>query len=92
LSEQLNEQELVQYIVDKTKADEKSVRLVLKHEQTYISNAKTNNKGEVDIDIDDIVDYVLRRPDVKLDELTVDSILEAEMDYLMDKGIVTYED
>lgn len=82
----------MQYIADKTKADAKSISLVLKYEQAFLNNAKANAKGEVDIDIDDIVDYVLRRPDVKLDELTVDSILEAEMDYLISKGIVTYED
>ncbi|MFE5322360.1 hypothetical protein ACFQ88_27155 [Paenibacillus sp. NPDC056579] len=87
MSEQLNEQELVQYIADKTKADVKHIQLVLKHEQAYLNNAKSD-----DVDIDDIIDYILRRPDVKLNELTVDSILEAEMDYLIKKGFVTYED
>ncbi|MBE1443741.1 MULTISPECIES: hypothetical protein [unclassified Paenibacillus] len=87
MSEAINEQELVQFIADKTKVDEASIRLVLKHEQTFINNAK-----EDDIDSDEIVDYVMSRKDVKLDELTVETILDLEMDYLTEKGIVTYID
>jgi len=87
MSEAINEQELVQFIADKTKVDEASIRLVLKHEQTFINNAK-----EDDIDSDDIVDYVMSRKDVQLDELTVETILDLEMDYLTEKGIVTYID
>ncbi|GAA4845167.1 hypothetical protein GCM10023310_23840 [Paenibacillus vulneris] len=87
MSEAINEQELVQFIADKTKVDEASIRLVLKHEQTFINNAK-----EDDIDSDEIVDYVMSRKDVQLDELTVETILDLEMDYLTEKGIVTYID
>ncbi|NEW04918.1 hypothetical protein GK047_02660 [Paenibacillus sp. SYP-B3998] len=92
MSGQLNEQELLAYIVDKTKADSKSVQLVLKHEQAFINNAAENAKGDVDIDSDELLDYILSRPDVKLDELTVDSILEAEMDYMMKNGMAGYLD
>jgi hypothetical protein len=92
MSEQLNEQELVEYIADRTKVDSKSILLVLKHEQTFINNAKEDAKGEVDIDSDELVDYVLSRPDVKLDELTVETILDLEMDYLMEKGLAGYVD
>ncbi|WP_028550595.1 hypothetical protein [Paenibacillus sp. UNC451MF] len=87
MSDAINEQELIQFIVGKTKVDAESIKLVLKHEQTFINNAK-----EDDIDSDEIVDYVMSRKDVKLDELTVETILELEMDYLMEKGIVTYID
>ncbi|MNE97745.1 hypothetical protein D3C80_1961460 [compost metagenome] len=76
----------------KTKVDPKLIKLVLKHEQTFINNAKANSKGEVDIDNDDLVDYVTAQRDVKLDELTVETILDAEMDYLMDKGLAGYID
>lgn len=92
MSEQLNEQELVQYIAGETNADEKLIKLVLKHEQAYINSAKEDKYGEVDIDGDDLVDYVLSRPDVKSNELVVESILDAEMDYLMDKGLAGYVD
>ncbi|AIQ66063.1 hypothetical protein PSTEL_26050 [Paenibacillus stellifer] len=92
MKERVNEQELITYIVKETKADPKAVALVLKHAQVFINGAKANAKGEVDIDSDDLVDYVLSRRDVKLDEITVEDILEAEMDYLMDKGLAGYLD
>lgn len=92
MSDNINEQELVAALSAKTKVDPRSIRLVLKHEQEFINNAKANAKGEVDIDSDDLVDYVVSRRDVKLDELTVETILEAEMDYLMDKGLAGYID
>ncbi|GGH73049.1 hypothetical protein GCM10008014_59960 [Paenibacillus silvae] len=89
----INEQEMLQYIVDKTKASKANIELVLKHEQAYINKAHENAKGkDVDIDGDDLADYILSRKDVKLDELTVESILDAEMDYLMDKGHAGYVD
>ncbi|AIQ38397.1 MULTISPECIES: hypothetical protein [unclassified Paenibacillus] len=92
MSDKLNEQELVTVLSAKTKVDPKLIRLVLKHEQTFINNAKANAKGEVDIDNDDLVDYVVSQRDVKLDEITVETILDAEMDYLMDKGLAGYID
>ncbi|QWU16075.1 hypothetical protein SAMN04487895_102324 [Paenibacillus sophorae] len=92
MNENINEQELIRFIAGKTKADPKAIALILKHEQTFINSAKANVKGEVDIDSDDLVDYVLSRRDVKLDELTVEGILDAEMDYLMDKGLAGYLD
>lgn len=91
-NEQLNEQELVQYIADKTKADPKNIQLVLKHEQQFIESAKADAKGEIDIDSDELVDYILGRSDVQLDEPTVETILDSEMDYLMDKGLAGYID
>lgn len=92
MSDKLNEQELVTVLSAKTKVDPKLICLVLKHEQTFINNAKANAKGEVDIDNDDLVDYVVAQRDVKLDEITVETILDAEMDYLMDKGLAGYID
>ncbi|MDF2960764.1 MAG: hypothetical protein K0S39_2499 [Paenibacillus sp.] len=92
MSEQINEQELVQYIAERTKADAPSILLVLKHAQSFINNAKEDAKGEVDIDSDELVDYVLSRKDVKLDELTVETILDLEMDYLTEKGLAGYVD
>lgn len=88
----VNEQELVEYIAGQTKAGVQDIRLVLKHEEAYISDAHKKAKGEVDIDGDDLVDYVMSRKDVKLDELTVENILDAEMDYLIKKGIAGYMD
>ncbi|GAA0136373.1 hypothetical protein YSY43_32140 [Paenibacillus sp. YSY-4.3] len=92
MSEKINEQELVQYIVERTKAKPEEIRAVLKHEEAFINNARKGAKGDVDIDGDELVDYVLSRPGVKLDELTVETILELEMDYLMDKGLAGYVD
>jgi hypothetical protein len=92
MSDKVNEQELVTVLSAKTKVDPKVIQLVLKHEQTFISKAKANAKGEVDIDNDDLVDYVTSQRDVKLDEITVEAILDAEMDYLMDKGLAGYID
>ena len=92
MSTPLNEQELIKYIADQTKLDPKHIMLVLSHEQKFIDKATKEAKGEVNIDGDDVVDYVMSRPDVKLDELKVESILEVEMDYLVKKGIVKYAD
>ena len=92
MSEEVNQQEMIAHIAKVTKADKQAISLVLKHEQNYIKSAKANAQGEVDIDIDDLVDYVLARPDVKLSELTVETILETEMDYYMDKGLAGYID
>ncbi|AIQ77017.1 MULTISPECIES: hypothetical protein [Paenibacillus] len=92
MSDKVNEQELVNVLSAKTKVDPQIIRLVLKHEQTFINKAKANAKGEVDIDSDDLVDYVTAQRDVKLDEITVETILDAEMDYLMDKGLAGYID
>jgi hypothetical protein len=92
MSDKVNEQELLEVLSAETKVDPKLIKLVLKHEQNFINNAKTNSKGEIDIDHDDLVDYITAQRDVKLDELTVENILEAEMDYLMDKGLAGYID
>lgn len=92
MSDKVNEQELVTVLSAKTKVDPKLIQLVLKHEETFINNAKADAKGEVDIDSDDLVDYVTAQRDVKLDELTVETILDAEMDYLMEKGLAGYID
>lgn len=86
MAEQINEQELIAYIAGKLKRTRKN-KSVLKYEQDFINKAHKNAKGEVDIDSDDIADYVLSRPDIKLDELTVDNILDAEMDFLMEKEL-----
>ncbi|MBM7566676.1 hypothetical protein [Paenibacillus sacheonensis] len=92
MSEQINMIELVQYIAGKTKADAKLIEQVLQHEQTFINGAKEDKNGEVNIDSDELTDYILSRPGLKSDELTVENILDAEMDYLMDKGIAGYID
>ncbi|WP_340026345.1 hypothetical protein MHI24_14775 [Paenibacillus sp. FSL K6-1096] len=91
-SNEVNERELVEVLSAETKVAPAAIRLVLKHEQAFINKAKANAKGEVDIDHDDLVDYVTAQRDVKLDELTVETILDAEMDYLMDKGLAGYID
>jgi hypothetical protein len=92
LSQPLNEQELVQYIAGITKTDEKSIRIVLKHEQAYMDKLQKNANKDVEIDSDEVVDYVLGQSDVKLDELKVEAILDAEMKYLIDNGLADYED
>lgn len=92
MSDQVNEQELLTYIVEETKLDREAVGKVLKHEQAYIGQAKEDSKGEVEIDSDELVDYVLSRPDVKLNELQVEAVLDAEMNYFMDKGLAGYID
>ncbi|ANE46543.1 hypothetical protein SY83_09915 [Paenibacillus swuensis] len=92
MSKPLNEQELIQYIAGKTGADPTQIGLVLKIEDTYINKAKANARGEVDIDVDDIVDHIMKQRDVNLDEMTVETILETEMEYLIQKGIATYGD
>ncbi|QHT63613.1 hypothetical protein GXP70_29110 [Paenibacillus lycopersici] len=92
MSEQINMIELVEHIAGATKADAKLIEQVLKHEQTFINSAQEDKNGEVNIDSDELVDYILGRPGLKTDELTVERILDAEMDYLMDKGIAGYID
>lgn len=92
MSDQINEQELVQFIAERSKAGLESIRLVLKHEADFINQAQQNADGEVEIDGDELVDYVLSRSDVKLDELTVETILDLEMDYLTEHGLAGYID
>jgi hypothetical protein len=89
---QVNEQELAAYIAGKVKADKASIMLVLKHEQKFINEAQEDAQGEVSIDSDELVDYILGRRDIHLDEPTVEAILDAEMDYLMEKGVAGYID
>ncbi|MGG1518598.1 hypothetical protein ABE504_24475 [Paenibacillus oryzisoli] len=86
----LNEQELLQFIINQTKLDPKQIQLVLKHEKTFMDKAE--QKGSREIDIDDVIDYIVGRPDVKLSELAVDTILETEMSYLMKNGLAGYMD
>ncbi|WP_059050173.1 hypothetical protein [Paenibacillus senegalimassiliensis] len=92
MSDTINEQELVQYIADRVKTSVDNIRLVLKYETDFIDQAHKKAKGDVDIDGDELVDYVLSRRDVKLDELTVETILDLEMDYLTEKGLAGYAD
>lgn len=92
MSQEINEQEMIHYIAENAGLDHKEIGLVLKHEQAFIQNAQADANGEVDIDSDDLVDYILSRRDVGLDELKVEQILELEMDYLMDKGLAGYID
>ncbi|WP_336789077.1 hypothetical protein [Paenibacillus sp. MMO-177] len=90
---ELNEQELVNYLAEKIKVPAATISLVLKHEQAFIDKAQSSAKGEViDIDSDELVDYVLKQRDVKLDEVTVEKILDMEMDYLVENGFAEHED
>ena len=87
-----NEDDLVAHLAEKTKVAADTIRLVLKHEQAFIDKAHTNARGEVDIDSDELVDYILKQREVKLDELAVESILDLEMQYLLDNGYAQYDE
>ncbi|MFD1953243.1 hypothetical protein ACFSL6_03375 [Paenibacillus thailandensis] len=82
-----NEKELLDFVAKETGLHEKDVALVLKHEQSYIDKAEVNAEGEAEIDGDELVDYIMSRPDVQLNELEIESVLDTEMDYLADKGL-----
>jgi len=92
VAQTFNEQAMISHISTETGVDEKTIALVLKHEKAFIDKAQANAKGEVDIDSDELVDYVLSRPDVKLTEIVVEEILDTEMDYLMEQGLAGYVD
>jgi len=92
MSEQVNEQELIAYIAERIKVDRKDIELVLRYEKAYIGNAKADKNGEVDIDIDDLTDFIVGKRDVRLEEPQVEEILECEMDYFMEKGLAGYID
>jgi len=92
VTQPFNEQAMLRHISTETGVDEKIVAVVLKHEKAFIDKAQANAKGEVDIDSDELVDYVLSRPDVKLTEIVVEEILDTEMDYLMEQGLAGYVD
>lgn len=92
MSKQVNEKELVSHLATKTKVDPQKIMIVLKHEQVYMNSAKADAKGDVDVDFDDLVDYIMGKSDVKLDEITVEKILDVEMEYLIKKGIAGYID
>ena len=92
MSETINEKELMAYIAEESKLEEGAIGLVLRYEQEFIGKAKADENGEVDIDIDDLVDYILSKKDIKLHEPEVEQILELEMDYLSEKGLAGYID
>lgn len=92
MSEQVNEKELAAFIVERAKLDVAHVERVLRYEQEFIGKAKADENGEVDIDIDDLVDYILSKRDISLHEPKVEEILELEMDYLTEKGLAGYID
>jgi polyribonucleotide nucleotidyltransferase len=92
MSEKVNELDLVRFIAEQTDIDSNSIRLVLKHEQDFINNAQADVNGDVEIDGDELVDYILSRSDADLDEITIETILDTEMDFLMDRGYAGYED
>ena len=90
--QQLNESELIAYIQEKTRVSEEGIKTVLKHEQAFI-DAEAKKPGDtIELDSDELVDYVMSRKDVKLNELEVENVLDAEMAYLIDKGLAGYED
>lgn len=89
---EINQQELIAYIAAETNVDVQSIQQVLQLELKFIDSAQEDAEGEVEIDSDELVDYILKQKAVKLDEITVENILEAEMEYLLDKGIVGYID
>lgn len=92
MSEHYNEQELIASIAEETKLDAAKIESVLRYEQMFINNAPANANGEVEIDHDELVDYIMRHKDVGLNELQVEQVLDAEMDYLTDIGLAGYED
>ncbi|MEF3304566.1 hypothetical protein [Paenibacillus sp. GYB003] len=92
MSEPLNERELVQYIADRTKIASESIATVLRHEQAFMDQAHKGAGRDVEIDSDELVDYIMSRPDVKLTEPDVDTILELEMSYLLERGLAGYDD
>lgn len=93
MSEQpINESEMIAYIADKTGVGEAGIKYVLKHEQDFIAAAAKKPGDTIELDGDELVDYVMARKDVKLNELEVENVLDAEMAYLIDKGLAGYED
>lgn len=92
MSQTWDEQQLIQAIADKTKIDSASIGLVLKHEQAFMDKLQSGGKADVEVDGDEIVDYVLSQPNVKLNELQIERILDAEMSILQEMGLIEYED
>lgn len=93
MSEQaINESEMIAYIADKTGVDEEGIKTVLKHEQAFIAAAAKKPGDTIELDGDELVDYVVAQKNVKLNELEIENVLDAEMAYLIDKGLAGYED
>ncbi|MCQ4087979.1 hypothetical protein [Saccharibacillus sp. JS10] len=93
MSEQkINETEMIAYIVDQTGVSEEGIKLVLKHEQAFIAAAAKKPGSTIELDGDELVDYVVAQKDVKLNELEIENVLDSEMAYLIDKGFAGYED
>lgn len=88
----LDEGKLVQYIADRSKIGTGAIRIVLKHEQAFMDQAQRGSSREIEIDGDELVDYIMRQRDVKLQEPDVDAILDLEMKYLLDHGLADYDD
>lgn len=92
MSEKVNELDIVRFIAEQTDIDANSIRLVLKHEQDFINNAQADIHGDVEINGDELVSYILGRAGAALDVTTVETILDTEMDFFMDRGYAGYED
>ncbi|MDO3410004.1 hypothetical protein QWJ34_09550 [Saccharibacillus sp. CPCC 101409] len=90
--QQVNRSELIAYITKETSLKEDAVKLVLKHETDFIGAAAKKAGDVIEVDGDELVDYVMSRKDVKLNELQVEEILDAEMAYLTEQGLAGYED
>ncbi|GGN94109.1 hypothetical protein [Saccharibacillus kuerlensis] len=90
--QQVNESEMIAYIVDETGLSEEGIKIVLKHEQDFIATAAKKPGDTIELDGDELVDYVVGQKNVKLNELEVENVLDAEMAYLIDKGLAGYED
>lgn len=92
MSEQYNERDMIAAIARDTELDEARIAVVLKYEQAFINNAPGDANGNVEIDHDELVEYIMRHKDVGLNELQVEQVLDAEMEFLTDIGLVGYED
>ncbi|MEJ8305606.1 hypothetical protein [Saccharibacillus sacchari] len=90
--QQVNESEMIAYIADKTGVGEEGIKTVLKHEQAFIAAAAKKPGDTIELDGDELVDYVVAQKNVKLNELEIENVLDAEMAYLIDKGLAGYED
>jgi ApbE superfamily uncharacterized protein (UPF0280 family) len=87
MSDSFNEQELIQFIANRLHLESNEILLVLKHERAFIEQANEDAHGAIEVDSDELMDYIASKPDIHLDEQSVEKILDTEMDYLMDKGL-----
>ena len=86
---EISHEEICNYIAEKTGFDYGQIEIILEHSVEYTNNHEVDEDGEVRIDTEEQVAYIKRQRDVTLSEDQIETILDLELEFLVEKGIAT---